>query len=194
MAKEAADIALKKIAAGAESYSNMREYVNVMMRNFDSDNDGMVTFNELCDGIKRLNIYLTLKERQALMKQLDLDQNGTLTADELHAVLSRVDTKLSKVELQASIEHALRKIASGAEDHSSMKEYVNVLFKNFDVNFDGLISFEELVDGLRTININLTNQEKKGLMKRFDFNRDGEISEEEVYRVLAPYDSRSMKT
>ena len=30
-------------------------------------------------------------------------------------------------------------------------------------------------------------------MKRFDFNRDGEISEEEIYRVLAPYDSRSIK-
>jgi len=91
------------------------------------------------------------------MKQLDLDMNGTLSADELYAVLSRVDTKLSKTELQASIEHALRKIASGAEEFSSMKEYVNELFKNFDLNFDGLISFEELVDGLSTINIHLTN-------------------------------------
>jgi len=63
LAKEAADIALKKIAAGSENYSNMREYVNVLMRNFDYDNDGKVTFNELCDGIKKLNIYLTLKER-----------------------------------------------------------------------------------------------------------------------------------
>jgi len=63
LAKEAADVALKKIAAGSENYSNMREYVNVLMRNFDYDNDGQVTFNELCDGIKKLNIYLTLKER-----------------------------------------------------------------------------------------------------------------------------------
>jgi Ca2+-binding EF-hand superfamily protein len=73
-----------------------------------------------------------------------------------------------------------------------MRDYVAVLFKNFDINFDGLISFEELVDGLRALNIILTSQEKAGLMKRFDFNRDGEISEEEVYRVLAPYDNRSI--
>jgi len=33
------------------------------------------------------------------------------------------------------------------------------MFKNFDINFDGLISFEELIDGLRTLNINLTAQE-----------------------------------
>ena len=31
-------------------------------------------------------------------------------------------------------------------------------------------------------------------MKRFDFNRDGEISEDEIYRVLAPYDSRSLNS
>jgi Ca2+-binding EF-hand superfamily protein len=73
-----------------------------------------------------------------------------------------------------------------------MKDYVSVLFKNFDINLDGLISFEELVDGLKTININLTAQEKRGLMKRFDYNRDGEISEEEIYRVLAPYEQRSL--
>jgi len=126
------------------------------------------------------------------MKQLDLDSNGSLSADELYSVLSRVDTKLSKKDLLSSIENALRKIASGSEDYSSMRDYVAVLFKNFDVNFDGLISFEELVDGLRALNINLTSQEKAGLMKRFDFNRDGEISEDEVYRVLAPYDNRSI--
>ena len=91
------------------------------------------------------------------MKLLDLDSNGTLSADELYQVLSRVDTKLSKSELQTSVENALRKIASGAEDYSSMREYVSVLFKNFDVNFDGLISFEELVDGLRELNINLSS-------------------------------------
>lgn len=67
-AREAADIALKKLAAGAEDYSNMREYVKVLMRNFDYDNDGVITFNELCDGVKRMNVFLTLKERQALMR------------------------------------------------------------------------------------------------------------------------------
>jgi Ca2+-binding EF-hand superfamily protein len=59
--------------------------------------------------------------------------------------------------------------------------------KKFDANNDGFISFEELVDGLRSMNINLTAQEKQALMKRLDFNRDGEISEEEIYKALAPY-------
>jgi Ca2+-binding EF-hand superfamily protein len=62
-AHEGADIALKKLAAGAEEYSNMREYVNVLIRKFDYDNDGVITFTELCEGVKRLNIFLSVKER-----------------------------------------------------------------------------------------------------------------------------------
>ena len=73
----------------------MREYVRFLIKKFDFDNDGLVTFNELCDGIKSLNIHLTLKERQALMKALDTNSDGELTADELFNVLSKVDIKFS---------------------------------------------------------------------------------------------------
>jgi Ca2+-binding EF-hand superfamily protein len=68
-----------------------------------------------------------------------------------------------------------------------MKEYVHDLMNKFDSNYDGFISFEELTNGLRSIKINLTSQEKQALMKRLDFNRDGEIAEEEIFRALAPY-------
>jgi Ca2+-binding EF-hand superfamily protein len=93
------------------------------------------------------------------MKKLDLDANGSLTAEELYSVLSRVDTTLTKTQLNASVENALRKIASGAEDYSSMRDFVSSMFKNFDINYDGVISFEELIDGLRSLQINLTAQE-----------------------------------
>jgi Ca2+-binding EF-hand superfamily protein len=72
----------------------MREYVRFLIKKFDFDNDGIITFNELCDGA--LNIFLTLKERQALMKSLDLNNDGRLTADELLTVLSKVDVKFTK--------------------------------------------------------------------------------------------------
>ena len=62
-AYDVADIALKKLVAGAEEYSNMREYVNSLIRKFQKDNNGIITFTELCEGLKRLNIFLTLKER-----------------------------------------------------------------------------------------------------------------------------------
>ena len=52
-----------------------------------------------------------------------------------------------------------------------MKEYVHDLMNKFDSNYDGFISFEELTNGLRSIKINLTSQEKQALMKRLDFKR-----------------------
>jgi Ca2+-binding EF-hand superfamily protein len=159
-AKESADIALKKLAAGAEGHSNMREYVRFLIKKFDFDNDGLVTFNELCDGIRSLNIHLTLKERQALMKALDTNSDGELTADELFNVLSKIDVKFSKAQLNDLVDNALKKIASGAEDYPSMSDYVKDLMNKFDSNYDGYISFEELTNGLRSLDINLTSQEK----------------------------------
>lgn len=110
----------------------MRDYCNALIRKFDYDQDGIITFKELCDGVKQLNIVLTLKERQSLMSMLDLNQDGELTSDELYQVLSKVDTKMTKAQLSEQIDHALRKIASGAEEYSSMKEYVHVIMHTFD--------------------------------------------------------------
>ena len=87
---------MKKIASGAEEYGSMREYINVLMKKFDEDGDGIITFTELCEGVKKLNIHLTLKERQALMNKLDLDQNGELSNQELYQVLSKVDVKFTR--------------------------------------------------------------------------------------------------
>lgn len=74
----------------------MKDYVNALMRKFDSDGDGIITFNELSEGVKKLQIYLSYKEKQALMRKLDLDANGELSSQELYQVLSKVDTKLTK--------------------------------------------------------------------------------------------------
>ncbi len=63
MAKESAEIALKKLASGAEEHGSMRDYVKFLMKRFDYDGDGIITFNELCEGIKAIHIFLTLKER-----------------------------------------------------------------------------------------------------------------------------------
>jgi Ca2+-binding EF-hand superfamily protein len=78
----------------------------------------------------------------------------------------------------------LRKIASGADEFSSLREYVQVLVSIFDQNQDGYISFNELTEGLKQFKINLTAQEKQGIMRKLDFNKDGEISEEEIFRAL----------
>jgi Ca2+-binding EF-hand superfamily protein len=100
---------------------------------------------------------------------------------------------MTKQELDTSIEHVLRKIASGAEDFSNLKEYVRVLVTRFDKNGDSLISFDELVNGLSHFKVNLTSQERNALMRRLDLNRDGDISIDELYQTLRPYDSVALQ-
>jgi Ca2+-binding EF-hand superfamily protein len=77
-----------------------------------------------------------LNLRIALMKKLDVDRDGEITEVELSKALKTVEADM----IRDAVETAIKKIASGAEDYSSMREYVKILFKKFDLNNDGLIS------------------------------------------------------
>jgi len=176
LANESAEVALKKIVAGADSYPSIREYCKFLMKKFDGNGDGLLSFDELFNGLKSLHIQLNLREKLALMKRLDLNKDGEITIDELYKTLSKVDSKLNKTQLQNSLDAILRKIAAGADDFSGLKEYVRFLIKKFDKNSDGMISIDELANGLEHLDIHVSNQEKAALMRHLDFNNDGEIS------------------
>ena len=57
----------------------MKEYVVILMKRFDGNGDGLITFPELCDGLKKMGMTLTQRERQALMKRLDLNNDGEIS-------------------------------------------------------------------------------------------------------------------
>ncbi len=52
MAKESADIALKKLVSGAEEHTNLKEYVKFLLKKFDGNSDGIISFEELVNGVK----------------------------------------------------------------------------------------------------------------------------------------------
>jgi Ca2+-binding EF-hand superfamily protein len=54
------DRVIDKLASGAKGFANMRDYARNLIKKFDSDNDGIITFKELCDGLGKLNITLSL--------------------------------------------------------------------------------------------------------------------------------------
>ena len=51
---------------------------------------------------------------------------------------------------EASIENVLRKIKKGSTAYKNLQEYVIVLMQQLDKNGDGVISFKEFCDGLKT--------------------------------------------
>ncbi len=83
------------------------------------------------------------------------------------------------------MDHVLNLIKKGVEKYSSLSEYVKALMERFDINGDGSISIEELGEGLKSINVKISEKEKLALMKELDLDRDGGISQQELYNALA---------
>ena len=86
------DEALKKLARGGDDYSSMRDYSKSLIKRFDSDNDGIISFQELCDGLKQFDINLALKDRISLMKKLDINSDGQISDIELYNAISTVES------------------------------------------------------------------------------------------------------
>jgi Ca2+-binding EF-hand superfamily protein len=69
----------------------MRSYAKKLIRKFDRNNDGIISFDELCQGLKTMNIYLTADERDSLMRKLDINQDGEISDTELFEALRAVN-------------------------------------------------------------------------------------------------------
>ena len=164
----------------------MRDYCRNLIRKFDRDNDGIITFKELCDGLAKMGIQASASDKQELMERLDIDRDGKITEHELLRVFSNGGSDSSAI-----VEQTIQKIASGASNFRSMQDYVKDLVRRFDRNSDGLLSIQELTEGLKKIGIFLTNPEIQVLMSKLDLNRDGEVSANEILHVLTGAHSSS---
>ena len=146
----------------------------------DTDCSGALSFNELSVGLTNMGIEITDKEKHALMKKLDDDADGEIGYDEFYRGLAEVNKFKQPHDLNASqilnIDHAMQKIARGAEQYKCLEDYIILLFKKFDVNKDGSISFREMREGLNSLNVHLGDNEIHALFHHLDANRDSEIS------------------
>jgi hypothetical protein len=86
---------------------------------------------------------------------------------------------------EASIKAIINKIKAPARNYPDLQSYAIDLLKKFDKNNNKFIDFDEFTEGLRSLNITITNHEQHALMKVFDHNNDGQISMEEFYNTLA---------
>lgn len=82
----------------------MRDYVKNLIDNFDSNGDGYISFDELCEGLRTMHFHLTLREKQGIMKKLDINRDGEISGEELYRILSKVDSKLSRAQIEVSTE------------------------------------------------------------------------------------------
>jgi len=69
-----------------------------------------------------------------LMRVLDTDGDGEVGFMELYNGLSGFSGSINLDGIMAKITH-------GAEQYRSVEEYVNTLFRRFDINRDGAVSY-----------------------------------------------------
>jgi len=86
---------------------------------------------------------------------------------------------------EASMDKIVMKIKKLAKNYPTLQDYACDLLKKLDKNDDGVIDFKEFTNGLRSLNIFVTDHEEHALMRRFDHNGDGKVSMEEFYNTLA---------
>lgn len=57
----------------------MQEQIIGLMRIFDLDNDGLISYLELVDGVKSLGIQAKKNDMNELMNRIDADKDGFIT-------------------------------------------------------------------------------------------------------------------
>jgi len=85
---------------------------------------------------------------------------------------------------EANIEAVVDRIRSFAKKYPSNEEFAIDLFRKLDKNQNDYIDFDELYEGIKSMDVKLTVQQLYTIMRRFDTNGDFKLSLEEFYNGL----------
>nr|ACG37185.1 calcium-dependent protein kinase, isoform AK1 [Zea mays] len=138
------------------------EDIKDMFKTMDTDNDGIVSYEELKTGIAKLGSHLAESEVQMLIEAVDTNGRGALDYGEFLAVSLHLQRMANDEHLRRAFlffdkdgngfiePEELREalVDDGAAD--SMEEVVNDILQEVDTDKDGKISYEEFVAMMKT--------------------------------------------
>jgi calmodulin len=139
-------------------------------KQFDTDNDGEISRNEVIGGMKRSGRNFTDEEIDALFILADRDNNGQIDFPEFALIM---------------IPSAPERIAKLRRVYKTQAE-VTAAFKMFDTNGDGAIDYNEMMSGLNKSKVLMTDQEMETIFGLADLDGDGEVSLGEFVQLLCP--------
>ena len=70
---------MSKIRKAVEHYKSQQEQIIGLMRIFDHDNDGLISFLELVEGVKSLGISAKKTDMIDLMNKMDIEKDGFIS-------------------------------------------------------------------------------------------------------------------
>jgi|LauGreDrversion4_2_1035121.scaffolds.fasta_scaffold17702_1 Ca2+-binding EF-hand superfamily protein len=133
-----------------------------------------------------MNVRLEDSEVRSLFTRLDVDRDGSVTNYELYAAIFTALESSPKYNSHkfTATDTVMWMIKKAGDKYPVLREYVDFLMRKFDFDNDGLIGFEELGKGLKSIEVKATDQEHLALMRILDKDRDGGISKFELFAAL----------
>lgn len=85
---------------------------------------------------------------------------------------------------EADIELVLQRLYKFAERYASYNEFLVKLLKQVDKSGKGIVDFNEVVVGFKTLGFNLTYQEIYTLMRYFDLDHQWKLNVKELFNAL----------
>jgi calcium-dependent protein kinase len=129
-----------------------------IFENIDVDHDGKISFIEMKNAIKKLNIPNTENEIESIFKSIDTDNNGNIDYTEfLSASLSDKQIMNKKTLLET--------------------------FNMFDKDKSGKISKKNIVSVLHLNNEKIA----ENYIKKYDLDKDGEINYQEFLEMMEKF-------
>jgi len=133
--------------------------INKVFMKLDKNNDGVLTFEEMAEGLGEIN-EKSAKEIESIMHSIDTDKNGFINYNEFIAATMERNMYLKEEKLWGA-------------------------FRMFDKDGNGKISAQELKECLGSDD-NFKNDPKiyESMIKEADLNGDGEIDYNEFIKMM----------
>merc|ERR1712014_226429 len=146
----------KKGGLSDEQVEEMREAFNL----FDSDKSGSIDYRELKAAMKALGFDVKNDELKKMITDIAADGSGHIEFPEFLEMMT------------------------GKMGEKDTKEEILKVFKLFDDDSTGKISFKNLKRVAKELGENMTEEELQDMIDQADRDGDGEINPEEFYRIM----------
>jgi len=127
---------------------------------FDTDGSGTIDTKELQVALRALGFDSKKEKVRKMIADIDLDGSGTIDFEEF-------------VEMM-----------TGKMGDRDSPEEIKRVFKLFDDDETGKISFRNLKRVARELGENMTDEELQEMINKADLDGDGEVNEEEFMRIM----------
>lgn len=128
---------------------------------FDMKKTGTITTQELFSVLRAMGQNATEAELNSMVIEVDADGNGTVELDEFEEMM------INKIGEEVG------------------PEVDKDTFDLFDVDGDGFIGREELMDIMRRFGKNVSDDDASAMIKAADKDKDGQISFDEFCEMIA---------